>query len=260
MPRKASSTAATGGKGYTFADKVAAGFFVQLLARDFPLGRALGWISEIHFETKESGRSLDDLLLLLQDGAALCRWSISVKSNRQLSREGFNAAFVRDVWADWRGERVAGFDQDSDLLGLVTGVVGDGPLQDWEDLRKEAASTTPERFLLRLDGTKQISSEKKKLFASLYPVEQPDRANREATVRLAGRTHVLHFNEKRDEGRFVNQCANLISSGTIEEGTKLWNALCSCGMPSANLLRITGEREGFLTVRNCCGTFEVLST
>lgn len=93
MPRKCSSTAATGGKGYTFADKVAAGFLVQMLARTFPLEAALGLISELHFETKESGRSLDDLNLVLRSGSIVSRWSISVKSNRQLSREGFNPTF-----------------------------------------------------------------------------------------------------------------------------------------------------------------------
>ena len=61
--RESSSTAATGGKGYTFADKVAAGFLVQMLARTFPLEAALGFIAELHLETKESGRNLDDLHL-----------------------------------------------------------------------------------------------------------------------------------------------------------------------------------------------------
>jgi hypothetical protein len=105
VPRATSSTAATGGKGYTFADKVAAGFLVHQpmhmvrqqparndqhcqLARAFPLGAPLGFIAELHFETKESGRSLDDLHLVLQNGGATSRWSISIKSNRQLSGKG----------------------------------------------------------------------------------------------------------------------------------------------------------------------------
>src|ERR1035438_7751297 len=167
MPRKRASTAATGGKGYTFADKVAAAFLVQMLARIFPLEPSLGLISEIHFETKESGRSLDDLLLLLQSGSGIARWPISVKSNQQLSRSGFDATFVQDAWAEWRNEGVFKFDQNSDLLGLVTGVVGDRPLQDWQNVRKEIADTTPDRFLLRLDGPKQVSSSKRRILMSL---------------------------------------------------------------------------------------------
>lgn len=224
-PRKRSSTAATGGKGYTFADKVAAGFLVQMLARSFPVGDPPGFISEIHFETKESGRNLDDLHLILQHGSGSAGWSISVKSNRQLTGNGFNNTLVADLWTDWNGQGGSNFDQNSDLLGLVTGAVGDGPLHDWEELRQEASDATPERFLQRLDGTKQISAGKKKLFHSLYPTGSPDQAQRESTVRLAARVHVLHFKTK-EEGRYLNQCALLVSSGTLDEGKKLWNALC----------------------------------
>lgn len=224
--RDSSSTAATGGKGYTFADKVAAGFLVQMLARTFPLEAALGFIAELHFETKESGRNLDDLHMVLQNSAGNARWSVSVKSNRQLSGTGFNRSLVGDLWADWRGERGTSFDPSSDLFGLVTGTLADGPLHDWEELRQEAADPTPERFLRRIDGKRQISAAKKKLFSSLYPAENPNQAQREATVSLAARLHVLHFNKNREEGRYINQCALLISSGSVEEGTKLWNALC----------------------------------
>jgi hypothetical protein len=205
---------------------VAAGFLVQLLARTFPLEAALGFIAELHFETKESGRNLDDLHLVLQNSAGSARWSVSVKSNRQLSGSGFNKTLVGDLWADWRGERGASFDPDSDRFGLVTGTVADGPLHDWEELREEAADPTPERFLQRIDGKRQISAAKRRLFSSLYPAENPNQAQREATVRLAARLHVLHFNKSREEGRYINQCALLVSSGSVEEGTKLWNALC----------------------------------
>jgi hypothetical protein len=222
MSRKRSSTAATGGKGFTFADKVAAAFFVQMLAREYPLEQSLGLVTELDFETKESGRSLDDLHLLFRSGSQVSRWSISVKSNRQLTRNGLNPEFVHDAWAEWRNEDGSGFDQTSDLLGIVIGVAGERPLHDWEEVRKEASDPTPERFLLRLvEGENQISSAKRKLFESLYPVKQPDRPQREETVRLAARLHVRHFNEKKDEGRCINQCAELVSAASIEEGTKL---------------------------------------
>jgi hypothetical protein len=226
MPRERSSTAATGGKGYTFADKVAAGFLVQMLSRTFPAEASLGFIAELHFETRESGRNLDDLHLVLQNGAYVARWSVSIKSNRHLSGNGFDKTLVGDLWADWRGERGASFDPSSDVFGLVTGTVADGPLHNWEELRQEAAGPTPERFLQRIDGERQISAAKKKIFSSLNPAENPNQAQREATVRLAARLHVLRFDKNLEEGRYINQCALLVSSGSVEEGTKLWNTLC----------------------------------
>jgi hypothetical protein len=124
MPRKRESTAATGGKGYIFGEKVAAAFLVQMLLRIAPLEPSRGLISEIYFETAESGRSLDDLLLLFQSGSGIARWSLSVKSNQRLWKSRFDATFVRDAWTEWRNEGVSTFDQNSNLLGLVTGVVG----------------------------------------------------------------------------------------------------------------------------------------
>src|ERR1039458_2252484 len=224
--RYRASAPATGGKGYTFADKVAAGFLVQMLGRAFPLEAALGLIAELPFETKDSGRNVHSLHLVLKNSAGVARWSVSIKSNRQLLGNGFNQTLVGDLWADWRGERGASFDPSSDVFGLVTGTVADGPLHDWEELRQEAADPTPERFLQRIDGEKQISAAKKKIFSSLYPVENPNQAQREATVRLAARLHVLRFDKNLEEGHYINQCALLVSSGSVEEGTKLWNALC----------------------------------
>ena len=68
MSRNSASTIATGGAGYTFADKVAGAFLVQMLQRAFPFEPELGIIAEIHFETRESGDVLDDLQLVLRSG------------------------------------------------------------------------------------------------------------------------------------------------------------------------------------------------
>lgn len=83
MVRKSASTAATGGGGYTFADKVAAGFLVQMLKRKFSLEIDLGVITALHFETRDAGHVLDDLQLALKRGQDDTRCLVSVKSNRQ---------------------------------------------------------------------------------------------------------------------------------------------------------------------------------
>jgi hypothetical protein len=103
MPRESAPTKATGGGGYTFADKVAAGFLAQLLQRAFPLGPDFGPVSEVHFEARDTGQILDDLLLVLKRGTDTTRCAISVKSNRQLAKNGFDAEFVQDAWDQWNG-------------------------------------------------------------------------------------------------------------------------------------------------------------
>jgi hypothetical protein len=70
-------------------------------------------------------------------------------------------------------------------------------------LRKEAASTTHERLLKRIDGAGQVSASKKKIFSSLHPTPNPADEEREETVRLAAKR-----------------------SGDIAEAKKLWSTLC----------------------------------
>ena len=103
MTRDRASTKATGGGGYTFADKVAAAFLAQMLKRAFPLEVDLGVVTQVHFETRDTGHVLDDLELILSRAVDATRCLVSVKSNRQLTKNGFNREFVQDAWDEWRG-------------------------------------------------------------------------------------------------------------------------------------------------------------
>jgi hypothetical protein len=120
MSRNSAPTKATGGGGYTFADKVAAAFLAQMLRRAFPVEPEFGPIAELHFEARDTGQTLDDLGLVLKLGSEATRCAISVKSNRQLTRAGFNEEFVGDAWEQWNS---AGFNKETDLLGLIVGVI-----------------------------------------------------------------------------------------------------------------------------------------
>lgn len=141
MLRRGAPTKATGGGGYTFADKVAAGFLAQMLMRKFPLEPEFGPIAEVHFETRESGHVLDDLLLVLKHGHQETRCAVSVKSNRQLTKDGFNSEFVQDAWGQWQGAAGSNFDPATDFVGLIVGVIDDRTLHQWRELQKQATST-----------------------------------------------------------------------------------------------------------------------
>jgi hypothetical protein len=147
MTRNTASTKATGGGGYTFADKVAAALLAQLLRRGFPVDPEFGAISELHFEARDTGQILDDLRLVLKRGSALTHCGISVKSNRQLTKAGFNQEFVVDAWDDWNRE---GFKKETDLLGLIVGVIDAPTLDEWRELQKQDFATTPERLVATL--------------------------------------------------------------------------------------------------------------
>ena len=224
MPRSSAPTKATGGGGYTFADKVVAGFLVQLLKRAFPIEPELGPIADVHFEARDSGQILDDLLLILKHGNAATRCAISVKSNRQLTAAGFNDEFVQDAWEQWNGAAGPNFNRETDLLGLIVGVIGSQILEEWRGLQKQGSGTTPERMVERLADSQQSSQTQRAIFQSLRKEVSGASHDPIETARLASRIRVLPFLEG-DEGEYINRCAEIVLDGSLDEGKKLWSRL-----------------------------------
>jgi len=221
MSRNSAPTKATGGGGYTFADKVAAAFLAQMLKRGLPFEPEFGAISELHFEARDTGQVLDDLRLVLKRRTELTRCAISVKSNRQLSKAGFNEEFVADAWEEWNRE---GFNKETDLLALIVGVIDAPTLEEWRELQKQDFATTPERMVERLKDSQQSSAVQRAIFESLRREQNGQEPDAIEAARLASRIRVLSFVEG-DEGRYITLCAEITLAGTIEEGTKLWSRL-----------------------------------
>lgn len=220
--RESAPTKSTGGGGYTFADKVAAGFLARMLTRSLPIEPARGPIVALHFETRDAGQILDDLALDLVHSTQKTRCVISVKSNRQLTTtSGFNAEFVTDAWEQWRRQPSSQFDRNTDLLGLVVGSISVSAQQAWQDLLTQATATTPDRLVARLANPGQISAEQKAIFESLHVPDQPDELE---TARLLSSIRVFPFSPD-DEGANINLCAQTVSAGTLQEASKLWNRL-----------------------------------
>lgn len=224
MPRQSATTKATGGGGFTFADKVAAGFLAQMLKRAFPLEREFGPIVELHFETRDTGQVLDDLLLVLKHGNETTRCAVSVKSNRQLSNAGFNREFVEDAWEQWRAIPGKYFDPAADLLGLIVGAIDDRTRQAWHELQKQAADTTPDRLVRRLANAGQASNTQRKFFKSLRTPINGVIANSLDTARLVAKLRVLYFSDEKEK-QYVSVCAEIVHDGIQAEAARLWDRL-----------------------------------
>jgi hypothetical protein len=133
MSRAKATTKQSGGGGFTFADKVAAMFMAWMLRRDLSLEVSIGPVVAIDFETKESGNPLDDLQIAFSYEGQETRLVLSVKSNRQLTKSGFDSEFVLDAWEQWTTTSARSvFDAEHDLLGLTLGAVEDVTLDDWK--------------------------------------------------------------------------------------------------------------------------------
>ena len=224
MPKMRAPTKATGGGGFTFADKVAARFLVQMLKRAFPLDPELGPIAEMHFEASDTGQVLDDILLILKRESQETRCAISVKSNRQLTKAGFNDEFVRDVWDQWNGATGSNFNRETDLLGLTVGMIDNQTLEEWRRLQKQAVSTIPERIVQRLADSQQSSAIQRAIFQSLRRVRNGVSPDPLETARLVSRIRVLPFLEG-EEGEYINRCAEIVLAGSLAEARDLWSRL-----------------------------------
>ena len=230
MSKDIAPTKATGGGGYTFADKVAAGFLAQMLKRRFPLETDLGVVTEVHFETRDIGHVLDDLQLVLTRGLDATRCVVSVKSNRQLTMRGFNKEFVQDAWDEWNGSAGSKFDAAKDILCLIVGVIDEPTLHEWTELQEQAART-PDRLCERLRN-RQSSTTQRAIFEGLRQSASGDMDPVE-TARLVARLRVLRFSEVM-EGDYVNLCSEIVRGGTLEDGAKLW----------ARLVQLASENRG----------------
>lgn len=220
MARKRAPTKATGGGGYTFADRVSAGFLVQILRRALPLGADAGPIRSVHFETGESGWIFDDLLLVFQHQQQTTRCAVSIKSNVQLSTAGLDRQVVHDAWEQLRSPQ---FNPRTDLMLLIVGTLGERAGEQWRQLQQQAAATTPERLVARLDD-QQTSRIQRRIFESLRRSSKDHQEDPTDTARLLSRFRVWHFSDDR-EAEFVRLCADLIRDGSEGEAAKLWSRL-----------------------------------
>ncbi len=194
-----------------------------MLKRKFPLEPDLGALTQLHFETRDAAHVLDDLQLVLKRGPNATRCFVSVKSNRQLTKAGFNKEFVQDAWEEWNGSTGSTFDATKDILGLIVGVIDEPTLHDWQELQKQASSTIPDRLSARLQNDGQSSATQRAIFEGLRKSAKVEMGAVE-TARLAARIRVLRFSDAV-EGDYINLCAEIVRGGRIEDGAKLWARL-----------------------------------
>ena len=230
--RQPAAVKSTGGGGYSFADAVAAHFLVELLRGGTSLGSNVGSLVEVHFEVKESGWVLDDLLLVAKNENETTRCAISVKSNTRLSASGLDGEFVSDAWRQWRGVVGSTFDREKDYLGLATIPAETSVGRDWDALVVEARGTAPDRFALRVEGKSQLSVAKVRMFESLRRTQagaNGGKPERPESASLLARLCVFPFDfeasHSADLEKGIRSCREIVRSGTLVDAKSLWDRL-----------------------------------
>lgn len=157
----------TGGRGYNFEDSVATRFLLAMIEGAELWGTEYGYITKIDWQTHADGWLFDDLLLTLKDRTgALHQVAISIKSNVQITTNGFPQDTTLRIWKQFL-EGSPPFDADRDLLLFAVGEISSGILSDWTDIQREVSSDDDKRISNRLAADGAWSKTKKVLFNSL---------------------------------------------------------------------------------------------
>ena len=221
----------TAGGGFSFESQVGAWALLQMLSGSPPLEPGVGLITEVHFQTMESGVRLDDLLLVLTFNGEKRRCAVSVKSNRQVTKKGFPADFVRSAWEQWRVKGAELFDKDRDLLCLAVARLNEELAAAWAATLGEAQGGDPERVARRLRNRRQSATLKRELFESLRCPKSicPSGSSGPETIRMLASIRLFHFDFESSlsdaERNAIGGCQRVLRYGDYETAVKLWKRL-----------------------------------
>lgn len=248
MAKQAAPVSLTGGDGFNYEDRVAARFLVDMLSGIVPFGVEFGCVTRVDWQVRDTGRLLDDLGITMSSMTGVHVAELSIKSHRQVTSNGFPAKFVEAAWEEWFHSVTTAFQQDRDLIVLVTGKLANDVHESWSTLLREARATTPDRLISRLqppitpNSGSQASETARTLFESFHcPVSLRARGMSGTTVsvELIRRVRLLHLDfdsePSRDLARAVADCRTLLKTGDLAEGQRLWEAIVAVAAENRGL-------------------------
>ena len=228
----------TGGAGFRYENPMAARFLIDLLAGTNSLGADFGKIKRIDWQARDSGWLADDLVVSCKHPEGDRCAGISIKSDQQVTRNGFPAEFVEIAWRQWLA---AGTErklhEGRDAVVLITGSLTDEIEGAWSTLLREALETTAERMVARLsapdgDEGSQSSRVQRALFESFHCPEGlrgHGSADTITTMRVLRHVRLLHFDYEdvtsRDDGHAIADCQHILRLGGAADAERLWRRL-----------------------------------
>jgi hypothetical protein len=233
MVSKTAPPKITGGGGDLFEDKVIAYFMACLLTEVPPLDPDLGVLVSLDFQTKASGWLLDDLLMTLSSNAGQTQAGFSIKSYPQFTRKSAPADFVGTAWEQYLHVTTTKFDQERDILGLITVPHGNSVKREIDGLLSKTRSQRAADFVERIEQPGFLSKPGIDLFQSFgCPpgiVNAPPAAAE--TASLLARIRVLEFDFESSPSsslsNAIQTCRSALLSDALDEAQSLWHTLVS---------------------------------
>lgn len=231
MPKNVATPKQEGGGGYTFEDKVAATYLLRMLNGMCPLNVEAGQIESVRFQKRVDGWFLDDLVLFLR-GIDGCRnvLAISLKSNEQITKNGFPADFTKTIWEQSLHIETQEFNIDRDYLALATSPLDTAVKKGWDGLLTKAIDSDAMAFANRISTTKYSNDIERAIFCSLHCPDSVDSSKTPTdTANLLKRLRHLQFDfssePSTDESYCISRCVELLRDGGPAEASSLWEHL-----------------------------------
>jgi|GEM_PF-5446441 len=120
MPKQNTTTKQSSGGGFQFENEVVAYALAHILARSSPFDPPGGVVERVDVQRPATEWHLDDLLVTVRAHGSRHRLAFSIKSNAQVSENGFPLDFVRDAWEQLLNTSSPAFEESRDYLGLIT--------------------------------------------------------------------------------------------------------------------------------------------
>lgn len=86
----------SGGEGFNFEDQVATYYLAHMLTGKMPLGADYGQVTKVDFQLDDSGWFIEDHLVQLETASKKTNLAISVKRDRQVTRNGFLSILLKE--------------------------------------------------------------------------------------------------------------------------------------------------------------------
>lgn len=218
----------SGGGGFTFEDKVSASFLLKMLAGIYPLHVDAGKIESVRFQKRVDGWFLDDLVLFLNDSyGENSVLTISVKSNSQITSNGFPKEFSKAIWEQFLHVETDKFNIERDYFALVTSPLDHSLKTGWDSLLTKAMDADPDDFGKRISTRKYSNNVERGLFQSLHCPEDVDSSQSSTdTVNILKRLRHYQYDftsdPSMDENACISQCNDLLRDGGTAEAPSLW--------------------------------------
>jgi hypothetical protein len=231
MPKLIATPKQEGGGGFTFEDKVSASFLVKCLSGEPPLHDAAGIIESVRFQKRVDGWFLNDVVLRLEGLEGFkSEIAISIKSNAQLTENGFPAEFTQAVWEQRLHVDTKSFDLSRDYLVLATATVNNAIGTAWHGLLAKAIDADAAEFARRIATFKYSNESERLLFQSLHCPKSVDNYKTPTdTAHLLKRLRHFSYDFENvpsaDENTQIIKCRDLLRSGDLTEGASLWTHL-----------------------------------